>query len=119
MKDYKKLTVWVKAHELTLMVYSATKTFPSDERFGLVSQMRRAAVSIPSNIAEGCGRRSDREFAHFLNMASGSNSELEYQSTLAKDLGYVSNEVCAQIQRACSETRRMLSGFMNRLTAEG
>jgi four helix bundle protein len=90
MKDFKELKVWVKAHQLTLAVYQATTTFPKEELYGLTSQMRRSAASIPTNIAEGCGRGSDDDFRRFLQIAMGSASELEYQLLLAHDLGYFS-----------------------------
>ena len=83
MKSFKELQVWRKGHEMTVAVYAVTKGFPSDERFGLTSQLRRSASSISSNIAEGCVRRSDREMARFLQIARGSASEVEYQVFLA------------------------------------
>ena len=78
MKDFKELKVWQKAHQLTLKVYRCSKQFPSDERFGLTAHLCKTATSIPSNIAEGCGREGDRELARFLTIATGSASELEY-----------------------------------------
>jgi four helix bundle protein len=89
VKGFKELYVWRKAHEMTLAVYEVTKTFPGEERYGLTSQLRRSASSIGSNIAEGCGRRSDREMARFLQIARGSASEVEYQVLLARDLRYL------------------------------
>jgi four helix bundle protein len=89
VKDFKGLKAWGKAHELTLKVYSATKSFPREETFGLISQLRRACASIPANIAEGCGRSGDVELARFLVIASGSASEVEYHLLLAHDLGYM------------------------------
>ncbi|WP_243303968.1 four helix bundle protein [Geothrix oryzisoli] len=89
MQDFRNLAVWRHAHELTLAVYRETAGFPDLERFGLANQMRRSAASIPTNIAEGCGRGSDADFARFLHMALGSASELEYQILLASDLGYL------------------------------
>ena len=88
MADFKRLAVWKSAHELVLQIYRQTAAFPRDERFGLTSQMRRAAVSIPANIAEGRGRDIDRDFARFITMSMGSVNELEYFLILAKDLGY-------------------------------
>lgn len=84
MKDFKKLIVWKKAHEMTLNIYRTTKSFPKDEVYGLTSQLRRAASSIPANIAEGCGRNSDAELARFLQIAAGSASEVEYHLLLAR-----------------------------------
>jgi len=88
MKDFRELKVWEKAHQFTLVVYQATTAFPKEELFGLTSQMRRSAASIPTNIAEGCGRGSDDDFRRFLQIAMGSASELKYQLLLAHDLGY-------------------------------
>lgn len=118
MRDYNRLAVWSRAHELALMTYQLTKNFPVNERFGMTSQMRRAAVSIPSNIAEGYGRGTDRDFARFLHMASGSNCELEYQFILAGDLGYISDKNIEQPKAACKEVRIMLAGLLNKLAAD-
>lgn len=87
MRDFRELKVWQKAHEATLDVYRATKDFPREEQFGLTAQVRRSAESIAANIAEGCGRDGDAEFARFLQIALGSASETEYHLLLAKDLG--------------------------------
>ncbi len=93
MRDYKKYDVWEKAHQLVLFVYKELiPTFPKTEQFELSSQTKRAAYSIPMNIAEGCGRNSDKDFVHFLDIALGSVHELEYTSLLAFDLGYISKE---------------------------
>jgi four helix bundle protein len=89
MQDFKKLNVWKKAHETTLAVYQLTKSFPKDEVYGLTSQIRRACVSIPSNIAEGCGKEGNKDLSHFLQIALGSASELEYQLLLAEELKYL------------------------------
>jgi four helix bundle protein len=88
MRDFRELKVWEKAHRLTLSVYSATKAFPKDELYGLTSQVRRAASSVPANLAEGCGRETDAEFVRFCQVAFGSANELEYHLLLSKDLGY-------------------------------
>ncbi len=92
MQNYKDLKVWTKAHSLTLDVYKETKQFPSEEKFGLTSQLRRASSSIPANIAEGCGKNTNAEFRHFLNIALGSANEVEYFLLLAKDLHYLPEE---------------------------
>ena len=118
MRDYKKLAVWSKAHELILMVYRLTREFPQEEHYGLTSQMRRAAISIPSNIAEGYGRGSDKDFARFLHIASGSNCELDNQIPLAGELGYAIPIDINRIHSACEEVRRMLAGLLNRLEAD-
>lgn len=86
MKDFRELKVWARAHELTLLVYQATGSFPREEMYGLTSQLRRAAASVPANLAEGCGRNGDAEFARFCFIAMGSASELDYHMILARDL---------------------------------
>ena len=93
MKNFRDLTVWDTAHQLTLATYRHTIGFPPEERYGLVSQIRRSAASIPANIAEGCGRRGNSEFHRFLTIAMGSASELEYHFLLAKDFDYVKPDV--------------------------
>jgi four helix bundle protein len=92
MNNYKKLNVWQNSHSLTLKIYEATKSFPKEELFGLTSQMRRAAVSIPSNLAEGTSRRSAKEFSRFIEIAQGSAFELEYQLFLSLEIGYLKSE---------------------------
>lgn len=88
MRDFRQLKVWAKAHSLTLAVYRATAAFPREEQYGLTSQLRRAAASIPTNLAEGCGRYGDAELARFVGIAAGSASEVEYLLMLARDLKY-------------------------------
>ena|SRR5215218_7658642 len=90
MRPHEKLDVWKKSIEMVTAVYEITKAFPADERFGLVSQIRRAGVSVPANIAEGAARHSDKEFCQFLSIAQGSASELETELLIAKNLGYLS-----------------------------
>jgi four helix bundle protein len=119
MRDFIKIKVWEKAHRLTLQVYKITKNFPSDERFGLTVQLRRAAVSVPANIAEGCGRGSERELARFMSIAAGSASEVEYQLLLAFDLNYIQDEKYREINRQVNEVKRMLNSFIQKLTANG
>jgi four helix bundle protein len=92
MQDFKQLRVWQKSHSLALRVYSATATFPEPERYGLTSQMRRAAASVPANIAEGCGRGGRAELRQFLHASSGSASELEYFLLLARDLRLITEK---------------------------
>lgn len=92
MQNYKDLKVWEKSHEFTLRIYEITKTFPKEELYSLRNQLRRSAASIPANIAEGCGKNSQLEFAHFLNIALGSANETEYYLVLSKDLKYLSVE---------------------------
>ena len=103
MRDFRQLKVWEKAHRLTLRVYRDTKDFPPEERFGLTNQLRRAAISVPSNISEGCGRAGDRELAHFMNISAGSASEVEYQLLLARDLEYLNTEQHRQLDAQVNE----------------
>jgi four helix bundle protein len=99
-------------------VYAATATFPTEERYGLTSQIRRASVSIPANIAEGCGPGSDAEFARFLQIAMGSASEVEYHLILARDLNLFKDSDHEQLERQVVEVKRMLAPFIKRLRAE-
>lgn len=115
MQDFRGLKVWEKAHKLTLEVYRTTRSFPEDERYGLTSQMRRAAASIGANICEGCGRETRPDFAHFLQIAAGSASELQYHFVLARDLGYVRTDHCAELTSDVTEIKRMLTGLIQRL----
>jgi four helix bundle protein len=115
MQDFRELKVWEKAHSLTLEIYRVTRSFPANELYGLTSQIRRAAVSIAANISEGCGRETRPDFARFLQNAAGSASEVEYHLLLAKDLGYLSPEVCADLGDSTREIKRMLSGLIQRL----
>ena len=115
MQDFKNLQVWQKSHALVLDVYARTANFPPSELYGLVSQIRRAAVSIPSNIAEGSSRGGDKEFAQFLRIGCGSTSELEYLFILVADLGYVDRRDAAHIGDQVAEVRRMLSGLLGTL----
>jgi four helix bundle protein len=117
MKDFRTLAVWQKAHQLALNVYLVTNEFPRDELYGLVSQMRRAAVSIASNIAEGCGRSGDAELARFCQIAMGSASELEYQFILARDLQFLSVQRYGEMDQQINEAKRMLNVFIHRLRA--
>ena len=113
MQDFKRLLVWKKGHELTLRVYKLSKSFPADEKFGLTSQIRRACMSIPANIAEGCGREGKKELARFLQIALGSAKESEYHLLLAKDLRYVTLETYNEINSKLDELKRMLAGLIN------
>ncbi|MGE3314885.1 MAG: four helix bundle protein [Planctomycetaceae bacterium] len=115
MKDFRELKVWEKAHQLTLDVYKQTTIFPRDEVYGLTSQLRRSATSIPSNIAEGCGRDGDADLARFLQIALGSTSELEYQLQLAHELGYLKDEPYRQLSDCSIEVKRMLGAFLQTL----
>jgi four helix bundle protein len=115
MRNYKDLLVWEKAHRLTLAVYKATQSFPKDERFGLTSQIRRASASIPANLAEGCGRRSDGEMARYIQIAMGSGAELSYHFLLSKDLGLMQSAEYESMSSDLSEVMRMLSSLSGRL----
>lgn len=115
MRDFRQIHVWQKAHRLVLEVYRHTDSFPADERFGLTAQLRRAAVSIASNIAEGAGRETDRELARFLSMAAGSATESEYQMLLARDLGYWSPEIHQPLDAQVNEIKKMLRAFIRTL----
>jgi four helix bundle protein len=118
MKDFRHLEVWTKGRQTVSEVYKMTCSFPKEEMFGLTSQIRRAAVSIPSNIAEGCGRGSDAELARFLQIAMGSSSELEYQILLAKDLGYLNDESYNNLSDKTIEVKKMLTSLIKKLNAE-
>ena len=115
MRDFRQLQIWEKAHRLTLAVYKATAGFPRDEMYGLTSQIRRSSSSIGANIAEGCGREGDADFARFLQIAMGSASELEYHLLLAHDLGMLSVQDYKSITPHIQEVKRMLTGFIKRL----
>ena len=118
MKDFRKLKVWEKAHQLVLSLYGATRKFPVDEQYGLTSQIRRSAVSIPSNIAEGCCRTGDVEFARFPRIALGSASELEYKLLLSKDLGYIQNDEYSKYLESVTEIKQMLTSLILRLRGD-
>ncbi|WIO74190.1 four helix bundle protein [Porticoccaceae bacterium LTM1] len=113
MKKYQKLVVWKQAMELALSVYKSTQRFPDEEKFGLISQMRRASVSIASNIAEGAGRGSDRDFVCFLIIARGSLNELETQVLLAIQLGFLQPQ--ADLEDKIEHVFAMLSNLINKL----
>jgi four helix bundle protein len=115
VKDFRELKVWSKSHELTLAIYRATRQFPSDERFGLTSQLRRAASSIGANLAEGCGRGSDANFARFVQISAGSASEVEYHLLLAHDLEMLADPSYSQLNLAIVEVKRMLTGLLKSL----
>ena len=118
MRDFRKLQVWQKAHEMALAVYRTTAHFPRTEIYGLVSQMRRAAVSIPTNIAEGCGREGEAELGRFMQIAMGSASELEYELLLAHELGFTGPKDNAQLSHGIEEIKRMMTAFFRKLKAD-
>ena len=118
MKDFRNLEVWGKAHQTTLAVYKHTGSFPKEEMFGITNQMRRASVSVPSNIAEGCGRGSDAELSRFSQIAMGSASELEYQILLSKDLGYLALDSYQELTDKITEVKKMLTSLIKKLNAD-
>ena len=115
MRDFHKLRIWQRSHQLTLDVYKATKLFPSEELFGLPSQIRRAVSSIPTNIAEGCGRASNKDFAHFLQIAIGSASEVEYELLLANSLNYIDDHDYRLLSDETVAVRKMIINYRNEL----
>jgi four helix bundle protein len=112
--DYRNLIAWQKAKRLALDVYRCTRKFPRDEIYGLTSQMRRAAVSVPSNIAEGKGRHSHKDLVHFLYHARGSLLELETQISIARDLEYIDQPAFEILESETEEVGRILNGLINR-----
>jgi four helix bundle protein len=118
MRNFRDLNVWAKAHTMTLDVYRATAAFPKSELYGLTSQLRRACVSIEANLAEGCGRRSNNEFARFIRIAMGSATEVECHLMIARDLGYLSSDRDVALRAALDEVKRMLNGLLDRVESE-
>ena len=112
MSDYRNLIVWKRAHAFALEVYLSTKSFPDSERFGLTAQLRRAAISVVSNIAEGWGRHETRDQVRFLKMARGSNSEVECQLLLSRDVGYLRPAAWDRLDSSCREIGKMLNGLI-------
>ncbi|MFN9436631.1 MAG: four helix bundle protein [Planctomycetota bacterium] len=115
MRDHRKLRAFELADQLALAVYQTTKTFPKDEIFGMTAQMRRAAISVPSNIVEGCARNSNADFLRFLDIAFGSGRELEYQLSLATRLGYIDPGESQQLDAIVNELMKVLSGLIKSL----
>ena len=115
MPDYREYDVFKCAHRLVLSVYASTKRFPSEEKYGLTSQIRRAAVSIPTNIAEGAGRGSDPDFARFLRIAIGSANEVEYLVRLSANLGLLDAKTQSELSELAARTRQMLARLSARL----
>jgi len=113
IQNYTDLEVWQKSRELTNSIYTISKSFPDGERFGLTNQMRRCAVSVSSNIAEGCGRSSFKETVHFLYIARGSLYELETQLYLSQDQKFISNDMGQELQNNVITCKKLLNGFIN------
>lgn len=115
MKDFRTLLVWQKSHSLTLSIYKQTLLMPKVEMFGLTSQIRRSVSSIPTNIAEGCGRGSDKDFARFIQIAMGSASETSYLLVLISDLNYISKGIFQDLMELVNEVMKMLSSLLKTL----
>ncbi len=117
MKDFRNLKVWQKSHELTLLIYKSTKSFPKEELYGLTSQIRRSSSSIPTNIAEGC-RQTNTEFSRFLQIAFGSASELEYQLLLTHDLSLINKDEYYLLNNILIEIKKMLASLISKVRSE-
>ena len=115
MQNYKDLKVWEKAHAFTLSVCQVSTHYPKEELYSLTNQLRRASSSIPANIAEGCGKNSQSEFAHFLNISLGSANETEYFLLLSKDLNYLSAEKHLELAENINEVKAMLISLINKV----
>jgi four helix bundle protein len=118
LRDFHQLKVWEKAHAFTLSIYKISSVFPKEELYGLTSQVRRAALSIPANIAEGCGKDGEADLARYFQISMGSSSELEYELLLAHDLGYIHQEQYELLILDLTEIRKMLNSFLQRLRAK-
>lgn len=119
MQDYANLKVWQKSHRMVVEIYRASSRFPKEELYGLVSQIRRCAVSIPANIAEGCGRDGDADFARFLRISMGSANELEYYVLLSRDLGFLDAQKYTPLRAGITEMKRMLNSFIKTVRTNG
>lgn len=115
IKTYRDLLIWQKSMSLVTQVYTITSTFPDSEKFGLTSQVRRSAVSVPSNIAEGFGRNSAGDFKRFLNISMGSLFELQTEFEIAKNLGFISEEIFTEFYELTREVERMMSSFITKI----
>ncbi|MEE4001385.1 four helix bundle protein [Tenacibaculum sp. FZY0031] len=115
MRNYRKFEVWKKSHELALKVYKLTKGFPKEEIYGITSQLRRASLSVPTNIVEGVSRNTEKEFAHFVNIASGSSTEVEYLLEFASELNYLSYKDHENLNKEIVSVRKMLNVLYRKL----
>lgn len=118
MRDFTRLEVWRRAHRLVLDVYRATVEYPPAERFELRSQTRRAATSVPMNIAEGAGRNTRADYARFIDIAAGSTNELEYQLILGRDLGYLDRHTARRLRDETRQVRSMLTTLTQRIVPD-
>ena len=115
MQNYKDLKVWERSHQFTLKIYEVTKSFPKDETYALTSQLRRSASSIPANIAEGCGKNTNQDFAKYLNISLGSSNESEYFIILSKDLNYLSQQDFDMLFVLINEIKAMLMALISKV----
>jgi four helix bundle protein len=115
VQDFHELIVWRKAHAFALQVYKTTNKFPKEELYGITNQIRRASVSVPANIAEGCGKDSSADFARYIQIAIGSSSEVEYFILLARDLSYLNNDEFNDLSLTITEIKRMLSSLRKKV----
>lgn len=117
MRDFQQLAIWQRSHQLTLNIYKITREFPREELYGLISQIRRSSSSVPTNIAEGCGRNSLPELKRFLIISSGSASELHYQLILSRDLHYISAQLFKELEDDLIQIKKMIFAYSNKLSA--
>ena len=115
MQTFRELRVWQRSHDLVLDIYKMTVKFPQEEKFGLISQLRRSISSVPTNIVEGFKRKGKKDFCHFLNLAESSLEETKYHLILSKDLDYICSETYAALNSKCEEIGRMLSRLQQKL----
>lgn len=115
MSQYQNLRIWQKSVDLTVEIYELTKNFPNNERYGIVSQMQRASVSVPSNIAEGAIRQHKKEFINFLYIGLGSLSELNTQVIITQKIGYINDFQCEKLKEEIDEIGKQISGLINKL----
>ena len=118
MRDFKKYDIWKLSHQFTLTIYSISTSFPKDETYNLISQIKRSALSIPTNIAEGCGRNTDKEFNQFLNIALGSATETEYLILLAKDLNYLDEVNYILLEQQINTIKSKIYTLKNKLNQQ-
>ncbi len=117
MRDFRKLQIWERAHNLVLKIYEITKLLPKEELYGLTSQIRRAAVSVPTNISEGAGKDSSKDFVRYLNIALGSLSEVQYLLFLIKELNYISDNQISPFEVEANELKMMIYSYSSKISA--